>query len=98
LDAFFSPPDLVTTIEDETCINGIYTATWEMTGHFDSVPYTTKGMSAIKFRPKVIQAYYQRDYYTEGDIMINIPMLDDAVYGFRTFYRCSVDPTFECLL
>lgn len=47
LGRFISPPDLVTTIEDETCINGIYTATWEMTGHFDSVPYTTKGMSVI---------------------------------------------------
>lgn len=93
---FTSTPDLVTTIEEETCINGIYSATWEMTGFFDAVPYTAKGMSIIKFRPKETQAYYQRDYYTEGDIMINIPGLDDAIEGFRTFYRCSVDPTFEC--
>jgi hypothetical protein len=93
---FFSSPDLVTTIEDETCINGIYTATWEMVGYFDSVPYTAKGMSIIKFRPRETRAYYQRDYYTEGDIMINIPGLDDATEGFRTFYRCSVDPTFDC--
>ena len=93
---FTSTPDLVTTIEEETCINGIYSASWEMTGFFDAVPYTAKGMSIIKFRPKETRAYYQRDYYTEGDIMINIPGLDDAVEGFRTFYRCSVDPTFEC--
>ena len=30
--------------------------------------------------------------------MINIPGLDEAVLGFRTFYRCAVDPTFECPL
>jgi hypothetical protein len=30
--------------------------------------------------------------------MINIPGLDDATEGFRTFYRCSVDPTFDCPL
>ena len=93
---FTSTPDLVTTIEEETCINGIYSVSWEMNGFFDAVPYTAKGMSIIKFRPKETQAYYQRDYYTEGDIMINIPGLDDAVEGFRTFYRCSVDPAFEC--
>jgi hypothetical protein len=93
---FTSSPDLVTTIEDETCINDIYTATWEMTGFFDSVPYTAKGMSIIKFRPKETQAYYQRDYYTEGDIMINIPGLDAAAEGFRAFYRCAVDPTYTC--
>jgi len=95
---FFSSPDVVTTIEDETCINDIYTATWEMTGYFDTVPYSAKGMSIIKFRPKETRAYYQRDYYSEGDIMINIPGLDDATEGFRTFYRCAVDPTFVCPL
>ncbi|MEJ2180797.1 MAG: nuclear transport factor 2 family protein [Gammaproteobacteria bacterium] len=95
---FFSSPELVTKVEDETCINGIYTATWEMTGYFGEVPYAAKGMSIIKFRPKQTQAYYQRDYYTEGDIMINIPGLDEAINGFRTFYKCSVDPTFVCPL
>ncbi|MDD3643657.1 MAG: FlgD immunoglobulin-like domain containing protein, partial [Candidatus Krumholzibacteria bacterium] len=43
-------------------------------------------------------ACYSRDYYTEGDIMINIPGLDEAVTGFRIFYRCAVDPTFDCPL
>jgi hypothetical protein len=38
---------------------------------------------------------YARDYYTEGDIMINIPGLDAAVEAFRTYYRCAVDPTFQ---
>jgi len=50
----------------------------------------------MKFRPRETQVYYQKDDYTEGDIMINIPGLDEAVAGFRTFYRCAVDPTFDC--
>lgn len=95
---FESSPDLVTTIEDETCINGIYSAAWTMVGYFNGVPYTAAGMSIIKFRPRETQAYYQRDYYTEGDIMINIPGLDEAVEGFRVYYRCAVDPTFDCPL
>jgi hypothetical protein len=95
---FGSTPDLVTTIEDETCINGIYTATWTMVGTFAEVPYSAKGMSIIKFRPKERQVYYQRDYYTEGDIMINIPGLAEPTEVFRTFYRCAVDPGFPCPL
>jgi len=93
---FDSSPGLITTIEDETCINGIYTATWTMAGAFDGVPYSAKGMSIVKFRPKETQAYYQRDYYTEGDIMINIPGLAEPTMAFRTYYRCAVDPTFTC--
>ncbi|MGB5290979.1 MAG: hypothetical protein WBN41_05970 [Lysobacterales bacterium] len=58
-------------------------------------------MSIIKFRPKSTDVYYQRDYYTEGDIMASIPGLDQAVYGFRQSYLCAVDPDavdtgFEC--
>jgi hypothetical protein len=93
---FTSAPELVTTVEDETCINGIYTATWTMLGAFNGVPYSAKGMSIIKFRPKETQAYYQRDYYTEGDIMINIPGLAEPTAAFRDYYRCAVDPTFVC--
>ena len=95
---FGSSQDLVTTVEDETCINGIYAATWTMEGYFDQVFYMAKGMSIIKFRPKETQVYYQKDYYTEGDIMIKIPGLDVVTQGFRTYYRCAVDPTFECPL
>jgi hypothetical protein len=106
---FGSSPDLVTIVENETSINGIYTATWTMSGYFAGVPYSAQGMSIIKFRPRETQAYYQRDYYTEGDIMINIigdppgSSLDGAVMGFRHFYKCAVDPTyvpfppFECV-
>jgi hypothetical protein len=102
---FGSTPNLITTVEDEIAIGGIYTSTWTMRGVFISdpsdpenpgVPYEAKGMSIIKFRDKSTDVYYQRDYYTEGDIMIAIPGLDQAVGGFRAFYRCAVDPSFSC--
>jgi hypothetical protein len=95
---FSSAPDLVTTVEDEICIRGMYTATWTMAGSFNGVPYSAKGMSIIKFRPRSVKAYYARDYYTEGDIMINIPGLSEPTAAFRTYYRCAVDPTFDCPL
>ncbi|MEZ4388916.1 MAG: nuclear transport factor 2 family protein [Candidatus Krumholzibacteriia bacterium] len=95
---FGSSPDLVTTIEDETLLGGVYSATWTMVGQFAGVPYTARGISIIKFRRLSARVYYQRDYYSENDIMINIPGLDEAVIGFRTFYRCAVDPTFDCPL
>ena len=87
-------PDLATAIEDETCINGMYTATWTMVGAFDGIPYTAKGMSIMKFRPKETQVYCQKDYDTEGDIMITIPGLDEVAQQFRTYYRSAVDATF----
>jgi hypothetical protein len=93
-----SSPDLVTTIEDETLVGGVYSATWTMVGSFNGVPYEAKGISIIKFRRWSREVYYWRDYYTEGDIMINIPGFDEAILGFRTYYRCAVDPTFDCPL
>ncbi|MGD9140294.1 MAG: nuclear transport factor 2 family protein, partial [bacterium] len=95
---FGSTPNLVTTVEDEICINGIYAATWTMDGFFNGVPYSAGGMTIIKFLPKSTKVYYQRDYYTEGDIMINIPGLDEPTAAFRTYYRCAVDPSFDCPL
>jgi hypothetical protein len=95
---FTSSGDLVTTFEDETLLNGIYSASWTMVGQFNGVPYSAKGISIIKFRGLSKRVYYQRDYYSENDIMINIPGLDQAAIGFRTYYRCAVDPTFECPL
>jgi hypothetical protein len=95
---FFSSPNLVTVIEDESSIGGIYTATWTMFGSFNGQPYTAKGMSILKFRDKESRVYYQRDYYTEGDIMIQITEggLNTVAEAFRAYYRCSVDPTFIC--
>jgi hypothetical protein len=95
---FISTPDLVTVIEDETCINNKYMATWTMYGAFDGVPYAAKGMSVMKFHPGSTQVYYQKDYYTESDIMINIPGLAEPAEAFRIYYRCAVDPTFDCPL
>ena len=95
---FANSPDLITTVEDETCINGIYTATWTMEGSFGGLPYVAKGVSIIKFRGRRLKAYYQRDYYTEGDIMAGIPELAPVIEGFRVFYRCAVDPTYDCPL
>lgn len=98
---FGSSPDLVTTVEEEIAVNDMYTATWTMVGTFAGVPYEAKGMSIVKFRDKSALVYYQRDYYTEGDIMINIDGLDQVVCGFRGFYRAVVnpgqDPDPECL-
>jgi hypothetical protein len=91
-------PDLVTIIEDETLVGDIYSATWIMSGQFLGVPYEAKGISIFKFRHRSAMVYYQRDYYSEGDIMATIPGLDLAIEGFRTFYRCAVDPTFDCPL
>jgi hypothetical protein len=91
-------PDLVTTIEDESLNGDTYAATWVMAGQFLGVPYEAKGISIFKFRPRSSMVYYQRDYYSEGDIMATIPGLDQAILGFRTYYKCAVDPTFECPL
>ncbi len=89
-------PNLVTTVVDETLIDDIYSATWIMSGDFLGSPYQAKGISIFKFLSNSAQVYYQRDYYSEGDIMATIPGLDQAIAGFRTYYRCAVDPTFEC--
>ena len=91
-----SSPDLVTTIEDETLVDDVYSATWTMVGTFSGVHYEAKGISIIKFHSWSREVYYWRDYYTEGDIMANIPGFDEAIMGFRTYYRCAVDPTFDC--
>lgn len=95
---FVSSPDLITTVEDEMLMGGVYTATWTMVGQFNGVPYSAKGMSIVKFRDRSTQTYYSRDYYSEADIMATIPGLDQAVEGFRVSYRCVVDPAFVCPL
>jgi predicted SnoaL-like aldol condensation-catalyzing enzyme len=93
-----SSPDLVTTIEDQTLDGDTYSAAWTMVGSFNGIPYEAKGISIIKFHPRSREVFYWRDYYSEGDIMSNVPGFDDAILGFRTYYRCAVDPTFECPL
>ena len=89
-------PNLVTIVEDETLVDDIYSATWTMSGDFLGIPYEAKGISIFKFLPGCSKVYYQRDYYSEGDIMTTIPGLDAAINGFRTYYKCAVDPLFDC--
>ena len=89
-------PNLVTIVEDETLIDDIYAATWIMSGTFLGSAYQAKGISIFKFITNSCKVYYQRDYYSEGDIMATIPGLDQAIMGFRTYYKCAVDPTFNC--
>jgi len=93
---FAGSSDLYTTVEDETLVNGVYMATWTMSGMFNGVPFNAPGMSIVKFVDGTLQSYYSRDYYTEGDIMTGIPDLAEAVSGFRVYYRCTVDPAFDC--
>jgi len=89
-------PNLVTTVEDETLVDDIYSATWTMSGDFLGIPYEAKGISIFKFLPNCSKVYYQRDYYSEGDIMATIPGLDQVVDAFRSYYKCAVDPLFDC--
>lgn len=93
---FAGSSDLITTVEDETIVDDIYMATWTMSGEFNGAPFSAPGMSIVKFVEGTTQTYYSRDYYTEGDVMLGVPELSDAVTGFRVYYRCAVDPTFDC--
>jgi hypothetical protein len=93
---FAGSSDLYTTVEDETLVDGVYMATWTMSGMFNGAPFSAPGMSIVKFVDGTLQSYYSRDYYTEGDVMLGVPELVGAVLGFRAYYRCAVDPTFEC--
>ena len=95
---FAGSSDLYTTVEDETLVDGVYMATWTMSGEFNGAPFSAPGMSIVKFIEGTLESYYSRDYYTEGDIMLGIPELIEAVSGFRVYYRCAVDPTFVCPL
>ena len=69
-------------------------ATWTMSGQFNGAPFSAPGMSIVKFIEGTTQTYYSRDYYTEGDVMLGVPELRDAVLGFRYYYRSAVDPNF----
>jgi hypothetical protein len=95
---FAGSSNLYTTVEDETLVDGVYMATWTMSGEFNGAPFSAPGMSIVKFVDGTLQSYYSRDYYTEGDVMLGVPELSEAVVGFRVYYRCAVDPTFSCPL
>ena len=100
-----SSPDLETIVEEETIIDDVYSATWLMKGTFNGIYYEAKGISIFKFKPYSLKVYYQRDYYSEGDIMAtlsspdpNVPGLDQLMWFFREQYKCSVVPGYPCSL
>jgi len=95
---FAGSSDLYTTVEDETLVGGVYMATWTMSGMVNGAEFSAPGMSIVKFVEGTLQSNYSRDYYTEGDVMLGVPELEEAVRGFRVYYRCAVDPTFDCPL
>ena len=76
---FAGSSDLYTTVEDETLVDGVYMATWTMAGMFNGAPFSAPGMSIVKFVDGTVQSYYSRDYYTEGDVMLGVPELAEAV-------------------
>jgi hypothetical protein len=55
---------------------------WTMSGSFNGTPFSAPGMSIVKFVDDILQSYYSRDYYTEGDIMTGVP---EVVLGFRAY-------------
>jgi hypothetical protein len=91
---FAGSSNLFTIVKDETITDDIYMATWTMSGEFNGAPFSAPGMSIVKFVEGTTQTYYSRDYYTEGDVMLGVPELADAVLGFRHYYRTAVDPTY----
>lgn len=93
---FAGSTDLYTIVEDETLVDDIYMATWTMTGIVNGAVISAPGMSIVKFVEGTNEVYYSRDYYSEGDIMLGIPQLSDAVLGFRNYYLCAVDPKYDC--
>lgn len=73
--SFGSTPDILTTIEDETCNTGIYAATWTMDGYLNDVSYSARACRSQNSAPEK-RGCIIKNYCTEGDIMINIPGLD----------------------
>jgi hypothetical protein len=95
---FAGSSDLITIVEEETLTDDIYMATWTMSGEVNGAYFMAPGMSIVKFVKGSAKVYYSRDYYSEGDIMLGVPQLIEAVNGFRTYYLCAVDPKFDCPL
>lgn len=43
----------------------------------------------IEYHDPIVDIYGIQD-------MTGVPELEEAVLGFRVYYRCAVDPTFDC--
>ena len=75
----------------------IYTATNVWSGTWDGyTPYVQEGMSIVKFRAGEGCAYYQRDYFTEGDTWIGIAPVSSLIATMREEYLKIVEKDDEC--
>jgi len=74
--------EVYNTVDDEF----VYTATWIMTGNYDGFPYQVPGVSFIKFRAGEGCPYYARDYFTEGDIWVNVKPVTTLIKQMREEY------------
>ena len=88
-----SSPDLVTTIEDETLV-GACTRRRGRWSAASTTCLTKPGYFDHQVSWLEQEVYYWRDYYTEGDIMTNIPGFDQAILGFAlTTSAPSIQPS-----
>jgi len=75
----------------------IYTSTNVWSGVWEGFgPYIQEGMSVVKFREDEGCAYYQRDYFTEGDTWIGIPQLTILMSTAREEYLKIVAKDDDC--
>ena len=88
---FIISPDLVTTIENETCADGLYTATWTMTGTFLGGPHAVKGVTIIKFRGTEAKVYYHHKEYADEEIRAIVKDLADLFQCFREDFMSPAD-------
>ena len=101
---FESSPGMHLDIKDETWYidkkNGdfvfmstnVWYGTWE-----GAAPYFQEGMSVVKFREGEGCAYFQRDYFTEGDTWYGIPTLTSLVNTVREQYLLMFEQSKKCI-
>lgn len=83
-------PDYVLAIDTEVYDGETYSATWVMKGSFAGFSYEAPGMSIVKFHPGGNKIYFQRDYYSEGDVWANVPNYGDTVKELRDIFEDAV--------
>jgi len=88
----------VTTYIDETNGDFVFMATNVWYGTWGSAaPYFQEGMSVVKFREGEGCAYYQRDYFTEGDTWYGISPLTSLVNTVREEYLKMFKQSTKCI-
>ena len=88
----------VTTYIDESNGDWVFMATNVWYGTWGSAaPYFQEGMSVVKFREGEGCAYFQRDYFTEGDTWYGIPTLTALVNTVRETYLNMFKQSKKCI-